>query len=223
MYLLLNLVLGLIVGLVPAVALCILAGRWDLWNVWATAGIFVAWATFQALAFYRQSPDLLKARIRPDTGGRVRLTVGLAFPVVTLVQWSIAGLDQRFHVSTSVPPAGVVAGIVLFTIGGGVFTWSSLVNPFFVPEVRIQAERGHRVIHTGPYTIVRHPGYASILLVVAANGLALNSPVAITPAVIFAAVVVWDTAIEDRMLQEELAGYADYAAQVRYCLVPGLW
>jgi protein-S-isoprenylcysteine O-methyltransferase Ste14 len=223
MYLLLNLVLGIIVGLVPAAAFCVLAGRWDLWNAWATAGIFIAWATFQALAFYRQSPDLLKARIRPDTGGRVRLTVGLAFPVVTLVQWIIAGLDQRFHVSNSVPLAGVIAGIVLVTIGGGLFTWSSLVNPFFVPEVRIQAERGHRVIQKGPYAIVRHPGYAGILLLVVANGLALNSLVATIPAVIFAAVVVWDTAIEDCMLQKELAGYADYKARVRYRLVPGMW
>jgi protein-S-isoprenylcysteine O-methyltransferase Ste14 len=223
MYLLRNLVLGIIVGLVPAVALCVLAGRWDLWNAWATAGIFIAWATFQALAFYQQSPDLLKARVRPDTGGRVRLTVGLAYPVVTLVQWIIAGLDQRFHVSNSVPPAGVAAGIVLFTIGGGLFTWSSLVNPFFVPEVPIQAERGHRVIQKGPYTIVRHPGYAGILLLVVANGLALNSLVAIIPAVFSAVVVVWDTAIEDRMLNDELAGYANYAARVRYRLVPSIW
>ncbi len=92
-----------------------------------------------------------------------------------------------------------------------------------MPEVRIQAERGQRVIDKGPYAIVRHPSYASLLLLVVASGLALNSLLALIPAVIFAAVVVRVTAIEDRMLQEELAGYADYAARVRYRLVPGLW
>jgi protein-S-isoprenylcysteine O-methyltransferase Ste14 len=185
MYLLLNLILGAFFGLVPAVVLCALAGRWDVWNAWAAAGIFVAFATVQALAFYRQSPDLLKARVRPDTGGRVRVPIAIVFVAVYALQWIIAGLDQRFHWSNIVPPAGVVAGVVLFALGWGLFTWSSLVNPFFTPEVRIQAERGHRVILNGPYAIVRHPGYAANLLAVLATGLALNSLLAIIPAVIF--------------------------------------
>jgi protein-S-isoprenylcysteine O-methyltransferase Ste14 len=105
----------------------------------------------------------------------------------------------------------------------GVFTWSALVNPFFSPEVRLQAERGQQVIYKGPYAIVRHPGYATNLLAVVTIGLALNSLLALLPAVVFAAVVVRVTAIEDRMLRAELAGYADYAAKVRYRLVPGLW
>lgn len=223
MYLLLNLVVFTLVGLVPAVVLCLLAGRWDLWNAWVTAGIFLAWLTFQNLATYRKSPDLLKEKLTPGPGGRVRWTTARAFLVLTLLQWSVAGLDQRFHWSNSVPPAGVVAGIVLFTIGWGLATWAALVNPFFSPEVRLQAERGQRVIHTGPYAIVRHPGYASILLAVLASGLALNSLLALLPAVIYAVVTVRVTAIEDRMLHEELAGYAAYTAKVRSRLIPGLW
>jgi protein-S-isoprenylcysteine O-methyltransferase Ste14 len=223
MYLFVNLVLVLLSGLVPAVVLCALAGRWDVWNVWVTAGIFIAWLTFQTVAVYRQSPVILKERMTLGTGGRVRWTVGLVSVVVNLAQWAIAGLDQRFHWSNVVPPFGVVAGIVLFAIGWGLFTWAALVNPFFSPEVRMQPERGQRVIHRGPYAIVRHPGYATNLLAVVACGLALNSLLALLPAVVFAAVVVRVTAIEDRMLQEELAGYAAYAAKVRSRLVPGLW
>src|SRR5262249_22265969 len=138
-------------------------------------------------------------------------------------QWIIAGLDQRFGWSNVVPTAGVVVGIVLFTIGWGLFTWSSLVNRFFSPEVRIQAERGQLVIHTGPYALVRHPGSVTNFLIVLATGVALNSLLALIPAVVFAVVVVRVTAIEDRMLQAELAGYAAYAAEVRARLVPGLW
>jgi protein-S-isoprenylcysteine O-methyltransferase Ste14 len=223
MYLVLNLVLALIVGLVPAVALCALAGRWDLWTVWVTAGIFIAWTTFQTLAFYRRGPALLKERSKLGTGGRVRVTVALAFVVLNFAQWIIAGLDQRFRWSNIVPPVGVIAGIVLYTIASVLFVWSSLANPFFTAEVRIQADRGQVVIQEGPYAVVRHPGYAASLLQVGALGLALNSLLALLPAVVFAAVVVRDTAIEDRLLQAELAGYADYAAKVRYRLVPGLW
>ena len=69
MYLLQNLVAVVFFGLLPAVVLCALAGHWDLWNVWATAGIFIAWFTFQTLAIYRKSPDILKERMKLGTGG----------------------------------------------------------------------------------------------------------------------------------------------------------
>ena len=226
MYLLLNLVAIIITGLLPAVVLCALAGHWDLWNVWVTAGIFIAWLTFQSLAIYRKSPEILQERMEVPkfgTGGRVRWTTARTSLVMTLLQWIIAGLDQRFEWSNVVPRAGVVAGMVIFTIGWGLFTWSALVNPFFIPEVRIQADRGQRAIHEGPYGMVRHPGYAANVLALVASGLALNSLISLIPAAIFTAVTVRVTAIEDRMLQEELPRYRDYAAQVRYRLVPGLW
>ena len=223
MYLLQNLVAVVFFGLLPAVVLCALAGRWDLWNVWATAGIFIAWFTFQTLAIYRKSPDILKERMKLGTGGRVRWTVGLTIVVVNMLQWIISGLDQRFHWSNIVPPVGVVAGIVIFAIGWGLFIWAAAVNPFFSSAVRIQADRGQRVIGEGPYAIMRHPGYASSLLWVAAGGLALNSLLSFIPALIYLAVTVRVTAIEDQMLQDELLDYADYAAKVRYRLIPGVW
>jgi protein-S-isoprenylcysteine O-methyltransferase Ste14 len=223
MYLLLNLVALMSVGLVPAVLLCLLAGRWDLWNAWVAAGIFVAWVLVQSLVAYRKSPDVLKERVKPGVGGRVRWTTARAFVLLTFLQWGIAGLDKRFHWSDILPPAGVVAGLVLFTIAWGLATWSALVNPFFSPEVRLQADLGQRVIREGPYAVVRHPGYATIALAAVASALALNSLLSIIPALIYVAVTVRVTAIEDRMLRDELAGYADYAANVRYRLIPGVW
>jgi protein-S-isoprenylcysteine O-methyltransferase Ste14 len=223
MFLLLNLlVIVLLFGAISPTVIFGLAGRWDVWNVWAYAGISVVSLAFQTLAIYRQSPDLLKARMK-EAGGRVRLRADRAFVVLSISQWIIAGLDQRFHWSDSVPLVGVVAGLVIVAIGWGLTTWSVWVNPFFSPAVRIQAERGQRVISTGPYAIVRHPGYATILLCLVASAVALNSLLSIIPAVIYLAVTVRQTAIEDRMLHDELAGYADYAAKVRYRLIPGVW
>jgi len=223
MYLFLNLVVFTLLGLVPAVVLSLLAGTWELWNVWVTAGIFIAWLNFQTLVLSCKRPDLLKERLTPGPGGRVRWTTARAFLVLSLALWIIAGLDQRFHWSNIVPPPGEVAGIVLFALGWGLATWAGLVNPFFSPEVRLQADRGQRVIQTGPYAIVRHPGYATILFSMLAVGLALNSLLALIPALLYAAVTVHVTAIEDRMLQAELTGYTDYAARVHSRLVPGLW
>jgi protein-S-isoprenylcysteine O-methyltransferase Ste14 len=223
MFLLVNLVAVIILGAVAAGMIFGLAGRWDLWNVWAYVGIFVVLSFFQTLVLYRKSPDLLKERFKPATPGRVRWTTHRAFLVMSILQWIIAGLDQRFHWSNVVSPAGVVIGLVIVAIGWGLTAWSVSVNPFFSPEIRIQADRGQRVIREGPYAIVRHPGYASILLVVVASAVALNSLLSLIPALIYLAVTVRVTAMEDQMLRNELAGYAEYAAKVRYRLIPGIW
>jgi protein-S-isoprenylcysteine O-methyltransferase Ste14 len=223
-YLLLNLVVALILSVIAAVVISGLAGHWDWWNVWAYAGILLVLWSLQTLVLYRKSPDLLKERVKPPPGGRIRWTSARASLVGFILQWITAGLDQRFHWSDVVPPAGMVAGLVVFAIGWGLMTWSVLVNPFFSPVTRIQAEREQRVISAGPYRIVRHPGYAGTLLFVVAGGVALNSLVSIIPIVVIVLpITVYQTMIEDRMLRDELAGYADYAAKVRYRLMPGIW
>ena len=98
-----------------------------------------------------------------------------------------------------------------------------IVNRFFAPAVRIQSERGHETVTTGPYRFVRHPGYAGMLLAVVAESFVFGSLWALVPAAALAGVVAWRTAREDRMLRAQLAGYADYASRVRYRLVPAVW
>jgi protein-S-isoprenylcysteine O-methyltransferase Ste14 len=207
---------------VAAVVIFSLAGRWDLWNVWVYAGIFVVVFSFQDLALYRKNPDLLKERYKPATAGRghVLVFVGL---MVLLLHWCIAGLDQRFHWSDIIPPAIVVAGLVIVAIGHGLFAWSMLVNPFFSSAVRIQADRGQQVISEGPYSLVRHPGYAGQILFALASGVALNSLLTMILLVLGLPILVRRTMVEDQMLRDELVGYAEYAAKVRYRLIPGIW
>jgi protein-S-isoprenylcysteine O-methyltransferase Ste14 len=98
-----------------------------------------------------------------------------------------------------------------------------VVNRFFAPAVRIQAERGHETVTAGPYRFIRHPGYAGMVLAVFAESVVFGSLWAMVPAAAMAGVVAWRTAREDRMLIAELAGYAQYAARVRYRLVPAVW
>src|SRR5215216_3355835 len=105
-FLVVRLVLTTVVfGVVPAVVVFGLAGRWDVWNVWASLGIAVVVFAFQALALYRKNPDLLKEQLRPagrELCGRRLLHIG--FNVMAFLALSIAGLDQRFHWSDIVPP-----------------------------------------------------------------------------------------------------------------------
>jgi protein-S-isoprenylcysteine O-methyltransferase Ste14 len=98
-----------------------------------------------------------------------------------------------------------------------------LSNRFFSPTVRIQSDRGHQVISGGPYQIIRHPGYSGWILQMLAAPLALGSWWGLIPGLLSACLYGIRTALEDRTLHRELPGYTDYAARVRYRLLPGIW
>ena len=136
----------------------------------------------------------------------------------------VAGLDSgRLGWSGPVPRAVTRAGLALMFAGQVVFALSKRENAFFSSTVRIQPERGHRVCDTGPYRVVRHPGYVGMLLSQLAFPLVMASWWAFAPAAVGAALLVARTALEDRFLQAELPGYAEYAARTRWRLVPGVF
>ena len=101
--------------------------------------------------------------------------------------------------------------------------WAMWANAFFSTAARVQGERGHVVCSSGPYRLVRHPGYAGFVLQALATPLLLGSRWALAPGVAAAVSMIVRTALEDRMLQAQLPGYAEYARKVRYRLVPGVW
>ena len=117
----------------------------------------------------------------------------------------------------------VVLGYVLFSLGMIGMVWLEVVNKFAEPGVRIQTDRGHKVVDTGPYAIVRHPTYLASMPQFAGMALALGSYWALLPTAAASLVLVVRTALEDHTLQNELEGYKEYACRVRYRLIPGVW
>jgi protein-S-isoprenylcysteine O-methyltransferase Ste14 len=196
------------------------AGRLDVWGFWAW--LAVVWvstgATFTLLG--RVSPGLVEERLRPPSD-RDRATRRLgALPFLTSLV--LAGLDARRGWSV-VPPWLQLAGLGLVAAGLALVAWTLLSNPFASSAVRIQTERAHQVISTGPYALVRHPMYLAVFLVCAGGGVALGSwyaGLALLPVV---ALFLRRTALEDRMLREELQGYQAYAARVRWRVIPGVY
>ena len=114
-------------------------------------------------------------------------------------------------------------GAAFFVSGWLLFTWSMVVNPFFEKTVRIQTDHGHRVVDTGPYAFIRHPGYAGFGALLLSTPLLLASAWAFLPTLVAVLALGIRTALEDRTLQAELDGYAEYAARVRYRWIPGIW
>ena len=152
-------------------------------------------------------------------GTRLRLIVLVLSLTAMFVT---AGLDSRLHWS-SAPLWLVVLGYILLSIGTVGSAWVQSVNKFAERGVRIQTERGHKVVNTGPYAIVRHPFYVTIFFFYFGIPLALGSFWALIPATVASLILVVRTVFEDRLLQNELEGYREYASQVRYRLILGVW
>jgi len=201
------------------------AGRLDLPMVWAYLLLYAGFLLAFGLVMSKKDPELLKERRRAGPGtkkwDRILLAIygGLFF-----VTWIVAGLDVgRFHWSDTVPLGLQILGLAGASAALGLVWWATWVNTFFSRTVRIQRDRGQRVVTSGPYQYVRHPGYAANILVWPGTALALGSWRAMLPAVGIILVYIVRTVLEDRTLCEELPGYTEYAEHVRYRLLPGVW
>jgi protein-S-isoprenylcysteine O-methyltransferase Ste14 len=173
----------------------------------------------------KTDPALLAERLRPtfqaDQPAADKKFM-LAFAVATLI-WLVAiGLDRRAQAS-DVPLVLHVLGLAMYLLSTALIMWVFRANSFAAPVVKVQAERHHRVISTGPYAFVRHPMYSGVMLFFVGAPLLLGSWWGLAIAPVFVVLFAIRAGIEERALVEGLPEYADYAARVRYRLVPGLW
>jgi len=205
-----------------AAFLFLVAGRWDLPMFWAFLLVFFGVAAIGWAFVHHSDPSLIQERVKPAEHGLDPYTRPLA-AVSLLACFTISSLDVgRFHWSF-VPFFVQLLALVVIAVSFAVWMWAMATNRFFSAAVRIQHDRGHQVVTAGPYRFVRHPGYAVALLLFPAIPIALGSWWGVLPMLMLDAVFVWRTSLEDRMLLSELSGYAGFAAQVRYRLVPGVW
>lgn len=210
--------------LVVGVALFWPAGRLDWWAAWAVLVVNAAWIAATAIVIFRTSPALLAERLGPRKGAKswdrtILSLVGL----LQLVRYILAGFDQRYGWTGGAPLVAQIAALILCTLGYALFVWALASNPFFSQVVRIQSERGQVVATSGPYHYLRHPSYAGAIVYELAVPVLLASWLCWVVSAFCAALLVLRTVLEDRTLHAELAGYTDYARQVRYRLLPSVW
>ncbi|UCC71859.1 MAG: isoprenylcysteine carboxylmethyltransferase family protein [Gemmatimonadota bacterium] len=207
-----------------AVILFVPAGRWDWMMGWALIAVCVVLVLVNWNVLMAKNPEVVRERMHGGKGVKLwdKIVAGSMGPFA-LVMLLLPGLDRRFAWSEPIALWLQITGLVLLAAGDLFFLWAMAVNKFFASMVRIQTERGHHVVSDGPYRYVRHPGYVSWLAMMFGLALALGSVWALPPAGIMAALMLLRTALEDRTLKSELAGYAEYAERVRYRLIPGVW
>ena len=211
----------LFLGIMFAV-LFISAARWDYWYGWTYFILFVYVYLFNWILI---PSELLQERFKPGPGTKkwdyvfhaFHLPVAYAIPLV-------AALDGgRYHWTYEFPLWVKVLAFTVIFLGYSLEILSVRTNRFFSSTVRIQKDRGHFVIDKGPYAFIRHPGYAASIISSFCIAIGLNSLWALIPAGLYVLLFIARTVLEDSTLQKELPGYAEYAARVKYRLLPGIW
>ncbi|MDH3903615.1 MAG: isoprenylcysteine carboxylmethyltransferase family protein [Xanthomonadales bacterium] len=202
-------------------------GDFGWWQAWVYSLLIVAagiggrmWAEQRhpGLTAERQNIENIQNAKAWDKVLAPLMAVSFSFPLVI-----VAGLDHRHGWSPDFPLWLIVLGFILISLGYAFATWALAENRFFSSVVRIQTDRGHVVCETGPYRVVRHPGYAGNIPPLVGIVLALGSVWTLVPAAVALIIALIRTALEDQTLQEELPGYRDYARRVHYRLIPGIY
>ena len=211
-----------------AVLLFISAGTVVWVRAWVLLGTLFLVRAVGALAVYRVNPELLRERAQlPIHDGQPLADRALLFGVLAtgfLGLPIIAGLDAfRWHALSAPAPLITDLGLALFALGWSVKSLALRANAFAVAVVRLQSERAHAVVDSGPYGVVRHPFYAADPLILVGLSLWLESYVAAVCALIPIALMVTRLRMEEGFLRRELPGYTAYADRVRFRLIPGIW
>jgi protein-S-isoprenylcysteine O-methyltransferase Ste14 len=213
---------------VNAVVLAILlgvSGHPGWLGAWLCVALMAALQLSVVLVIFRKTPDLAKERskIQPGTKRWDRFLVAGAAVFTPLAMYLVAALDHRFEWSQPLPLWFRLEGFALSALAGLLTFQAMAANRFFSATVRIQSDRGHYVVDSGPYRKIRHPGYTGMIAFHLGIPLLLGSWWALIPAGLSGALFVLRTALEDRTLRAELPGYAGYAARVRKRLLPAIW
>ncbi len=211
-----------------AVALLWPAGSLYWWEAWVMVAL---WAVFGlVLTFYlmKHDPELLAERMRlvpihKDQKAWDKVIMFLFF-IAGIALYIIPGFDVvRYAWSESLPLWMKLIAIAIHFPCFIMLGWVMRENTYLAQVVKIDSERGHKVVTTGPYAWVRHPMYSVVIVLLFAVPIALGSRYALFLSLFLTLLLIVRTYLEDRTLHDELEGYTEYAKQTSYRLIPGIW
>jgi protein-S-isoprenylcysteine O-methyltransferase Ste14 len=204
--------------------LFVAAGSWDWPRGWAALGASFACELLVLGILVFRAPETLNQRGTGHAGVKpFDIVFMAAWLILSLSLAVVVGLDCVRYEWSSLPWSTFVVGIGLLVAATGIGTWAMVENEHFEQFVRIQTDRNHHVVTTGPYRIVRHPGYVAFILSTLAGPLMFGSVWSIVPTCLLVILFVWRTSREDATLQKELDGYTQYTEQTPYRLIPFVW
>jgi protein-S-isoprenylcysteine O-methyltransferase Ste14 len=204
----------------------LISRQWGWVEAWVYAVLSILGFAISRILASRRHPDLIAERARflqheDATAWDKTLAPLLGFGGALVML--VAGLEAAINGSSPYSLPVKIISLVACVTGYALGAYALIENRFFSGMVRIQSERGHQVVSSGPYCWIRHPGYAGALLTYLATPLFLDSAWAFIPVGFLVVILIVRTRLEDRFLQDNLDGYREYAQEVRHRLLPGVW
>lgn len=211
-----------------AVALLWPAGTWRWWEAWVLIVMWVVYGAVMTHYLLQHDPILLAERLKlvpihKEQKYWDKLLMSVFF-IGGIGLYLIPGFDvMRYEWSEPLPEWMRILALLIHLPCFLLLGWVMRENTFLSQVVKIDKDRGHKVVTTGPYALVRHPMYTVVIVLLFAVPVALGSRYALVLAVFLTLLLIIRTNFEDRTLHEELKGYPEYAKQTRYRLIPGIW
>ncbi len=206
--------------LLVACMLFLPAGTFDYWQAWLYLGALFLPMVAVLLYFLKRDPGFLERRFQAKEKEKEQQLVQMLSLPIFLIGFLLPGLDRRFGWS-SVPSELSIAADVAVLLGYALVFVVFRENSYASRTIRV--EKGQKVVSSGPYSAVRHPMYAGMLLLCLASPVALGSYVALVPFLFWPPLLALRIKNEEEVLRRELAGYTEYCKKVKWRLVPGIW
>ena len=211
-----------------AIALLWPAGTIKWWEAWVVIGLWTFFSIVMSMFLSRHDPDLLAERmkllpIQKDQKAWDKLMM-LFFTIAGIALYIVPGFDViRYQWTEPLPVWLEIIAMLIHLPCFWFLWWVMRENTYLSQVVKIDNERGHQVITSGPYAIVRHPMYLVVIVLLFAVPVALGSRYSLILALILTLLIIVRTYFEDQTLHEELQGYPEYAKKTTYRLMPGVW
>lgn len=211
-----------------AVALMWPAGTWQWWEAWVLIGLWTLYGLVMTMYLLRNDPTLLSERLKLVPLHKEQKAwdkaLMLLFFIAGIGLYLLPGFDViRYEWSDPLPLWIRVIAMLIHIPCLVLLGWIMHENTYLSQVVKIDKERDHKVITTGPYAVVRHPMYTVTIILLFAVPVALGSRFSLIISLFLTVLLIVRTYLEDRTLHTELAGYPEYAKQTIYRLIPGIW
>ncbi len=206
--------------LLLSLLLFIPAGTLSYKNAWLLMGLLFFPMLIAGIVLMLKNPELLRKRLNSKEKQAKQKSVILLGSLMFICGFVVAGLDYRFQ--WLIQPKWIpIAASVIFLFGYLLYAKVLHENTYLSRTIEIQEDQ--KIIDTGLYGIVRHPMYSSTLLLFLSMPLILGSFFSFLIFLIYPVITVKRIRNEEQVLEEGLAGYAEYKKRVKYRLVPFVW